>query len=202
MKYGHIINIHVVQNVETELFTECYHISYERIQSARIAKKLEDNKNYYGGILHVCYAPECETLEETKRKLLQRNKDVLARLGNSNGSNNRKEVEFRQNVDRKRKHPALELNAARLANLDPDVVWNNVPAELDPRQPQKKYQTFAAPNKYFQMPQKEYGPNLPDGILPNKTESAPVLVPTPVIKANKKEVIKRIVFKNKKVNED
>lgn len=72
--------IHVVPNVENEQFTECYHVHFERIQSARIAKRMIDAKSFYGGILHVCYAPECESLQETKAKLLQRKRDVLKRL--------------------------------------------------------------------------------------------------------------------------
>lgn len=79
-KYGQIKAIHVVPNVENEQFTECYHVHYERIQSARIAKRMIDTKSFYGGILHVCYAPECETVRETKAKLLQRKRDVLKRL--------------------------------------------------------------------------------------------------------------------------
>ncbi|XP_018575166.1 RNA-binding protein 48 [Anoplophora glabripennis] len=79
-KYGELVNIHVVPNVPTEMFTECYHVQYRRIQSARIAKRLLDTKSFYGGVLHICYAPECESVQETKAKLLQRKRDVLNRL--------------------------------------------------------------------------------------------------------------------------
>lgn len=41
-----------------------------------------DTKNFYGGVLHVCYAPEFETITELKDKLLQRQKDVVFRLRN------------------------------------------------------------------------------------------------------------------------
>ncbi|XP_066246408.1 RNA-binding protein 48 isoform X2 [Euwallacea similis] len=50
------------------------------IQSARIAKRLIDTRSFYGGILHVCYAPECESIEETRKKLVQRRRDVHNRL--------------------------------------------------------------------------------------------------------------------------
>lgn len=46
----------------------------------RIAKRSIDNKNFFGGILHVCYAPELETLKETKAKLIQRRKDVATQI--------------------------------------------------------------------------------------------------------------------------
>lgn len=79
-KYGDVLNISIVTDVETEAFTECFHVQYKRIQSARIAKRLLDTRSFYGGILHVCYAPECESLDETKSKLAQRRRDVLNRL--------------------------------------------------------------------------------------------------------------------------
>lgn len=31
-----------------------------------------DTKNFFGGILHVCYAPELESIEQTKSKLQTR----------------------------------------------------------------------------------------------------------------------------------
>lgn len=80
LKYGQILALHVVTDHKTEIFTECYHVHYAKIQSARIAKRQLDNRSFYGGILHVCYAPERESVEDTKAKLLQRSKDVLSRL--------------------------------------------------------------------------------------------------------------------------
>jgi len=41
---------------------------------------LLDNKNYFGGVLHVFYVPELETLAETKAKLIQRRKDVAIHI--------------------------------------------------------------------------------------------------------------------------
>ncbi|KAF9407549.1 hypothetical protein HW555_012472 [Spodoptera exigua] len=65
-----------------EQFTETYHANFDDIQSARIAKKKLDTKNYYGGNLHISYAPEFETLEETRHKLLLRKQNILGRLRN------------------------------------------------------------------------------------------------------------------------
>lgn len=78
-KYGQIEYIHAVKDVVVEQFTECYHVCYKRIQSARISKRLLDNKNFYGGSLHVCYAPEYENVEETRLKFHKRRRDVLLR---------------------------------------------------------------------------------------------------------------------------
>lgn len=46
----------------------------------RVAKRLIDNKNFFGGVLHVFYVPELETLAETKAKLIQRRKDVAIQI--------------------------------------------------------------------------------------------------------------------------
>lgn len=39
-----------------------------------------DDKSFFGGVLHVCYAPELETLSETKYKLDQRRWDIAKRI--------------------------------------------------------------------------------------------------------------------------
>lgn len=79
-KFGKISQLNLLKNYRTEQFTEVHHVLYERIQSARFAKKMVDTKEFYGEILHVCYAPEFESLDETRCKLLQRQFDVLRRL--------------------------------------------------------------------------------------------------------------------------
>lgn len=79
-KYGQISKLGAVQGYETEMFTECYHVCYKDIQSARIAKRMLDNKSFYGGVLHVCYSPEYESLEETKAKLMKRKRQVMDKL--------------------------------------------------------------------------------------------------------------------------
>lgn len=42
----------------------------------RVAKKKLDDKSFFGGILHVCYAPEFETLDDTREKLQERRKVI------------------------------------------------------------------------------------------------------------------------------
>lgn len=65
-----------------ESFTETYHAVFDSIQSARIAKKMLDTKNFYGGSLHVCYAPEFESLSQTRQKIWQRQREIIFRLNN------------------------------------------------------------------------------------------------------------------------
>ncbi|CAC5381496.1 RNA-binding protein 48 [Mytilus coruscus] len=61
-------------------FTDVVLVKFKRIQSARHAKKKLDNWSFYGGVLHVTYAPEYESVEETREKLQDRRKGIAARL--------------------------------------------------------------------------------------------------------------------------
>ncbi|CAH2248690.1 RNA-binding protein 48 [Pararge aegeria] len=84
IKFGKLLQFNISKEHAAESFTETYHAQYERIQSARHAKRMLDTKNFYGGLLHVCYAPELEDINETRQKLMQRQRDVIFRLKNLN----------------------------------------------------------------------------------------------------------------------
>ena len=43
----------------------------------RFGKKKLDNQSFFGGLLHVCYAPEYESKNDTKEKLLERRRAVV-----------------------------------------------------------------------------------------------------------------------------
>lgn len=88
-KFGKILQFNLMKDYKAERFTEVYHISYERIHSARLAKRMTDGKEFYGDILHVCYAPEFENLQETKQKLMQRSYDVTRRLNTLENERNK-----------------------------------------------------------------------------------------------------------------
>ncbi|EDS37761.1 conserved hypothetical protein [Culex quinquefasciatus] len=67
-------------SVEVEPFTDVFHVRFEKLERARRAKKLLDAKNFYGGILHLSYAPERESIEELRQKLAQRRREVAFRV--------------------------------------------------------------------------------------------------------------------------
>ncbi|KAL1788695.1 RNA-binding protein 48 [Sigmodon hispidus] len=71
--YGAIEQYNALDEYPAEEFTEVYLIKFVKLQSARIAKKKMDEQSFFGGLLHVCYAPEFETVEETRKKLEERN---------------------------------------------------------------------------------------------------------------------------------
>lgn len=67
-------------SVELEAFTDCYHVSFVKLEHARRCKKFLDARNFYGGILHISYAPEKETVDDVRLKLKQRISEVKFRI--------------------------------------------------------------------------------------------------------------------------
>ncbi|XP_030056240.1 RNA-binding protein 48 [Microcaecilia unicolor] len=74
--YGAIEEYHALDEYPAEQFTEVYLIKFQRLQSARVAKRKLDERSFFGGLLHVCYAPEFETVQETREKLQERRKFI------------------------------------------------------------------------------------------------------------------------------
>ncbi|XP_052900785.1 RNA-binding protein 48 [Anopheles moucheti] len=62
-----------------EPFTDVFHVCFAKLEKARQAKKLLDARNFYGGTLHISYAPERESVEEVRAKLNQRRSEVRYR---------------------------------------------------------------------------------------------------------------------------
>ncbi|KAK9957545.1 hypothetical protein ABG768_011786 [Culter alburnus] len=74
--YGVIEEYRALDEYPAEQFTEVYLIKFQKLTSARVAKRHTDEKSFFGGQLHVCYAPEYETVEETRQKLQDRRRYV------------------------------------------------------------------------------------------------------------------------------
>ncbi|TRZ01842.1 hypothetical protein DNTS_004281 [Danionella cerebrum] len=74
--YGVIEEYRALDEYPAEQFTEVYLIKYQKLTSARVAKRHTDEKSFFGGQLHVCYAPEYETVEETRQKLQDRRRYI------------------------------------------------------------------------------------------------------------------------------
>lgn len=68
------------------MFTDVYHVKFHKLEHARRAKRFLDATEFYGGILHISYAPEYESLDELRRKLTQRRNEVYQRI-NVNAKN-------------------------------------------------------------------------------------------------------------------
>ncbi|KAG5264754.1 hypothetical protein AALO_G00257680 [Alosa alosa] len=74
--YGAIEEYRVLDEYPAEEFTEVFLFKFQKLTSARAAKRNTDEKSFYGGLLHVCYAPEYETVEDTRQKLQDRRRYV------------------------------------------------------------------------------------------------------------------------------
>ncbi|CAL1528476.1 unnamed protein product [Lymnaea stagnalis] len=61
-------------------YTEVYLVKFKKIQSSRFAKRKLDDYSFFGGALHVCYAPEYESINETREKLQDRRRVIAAKI--------------------------------------------------------------------------------------------------------------------------
>lgn len=66
--------------VELEAFTDVFAVQFDRLEQARRAKRQLDAKQFFGGVLHISYAPERETSQELREKLVQRRKEIAYRI--------------------------------------------------------------------------------------------------------------------------
>ncbi|XP_012066991.1 RNA-binding protein 48 [Jatropha curcas] len=85
--YGDIEDFKPMDAEDSEPFTDVYWIKFRLVSNARFAKRKLDEFVFLGNKLQVSYAPQFESLSDTKDKLEGRRKEVLARLnsGRSNG---------------------------------------------------------------------------------------------------------------------
>ncbi|XP_017019690.1 RNA-binding protein 48 [Drosophila kikkawai] len=70
----------MASKMELEAFTDVFAVKFERLDVARRAKRMLDARPFYGGILHISYAPERESQQELREKLLQRGQEVALRI--------------------------------------------------------------------------------------------------------------------------
>ncbi|XP_047469847.1 RNA-binding protein 48-like [Penaeus chinensis] len=78
LKYGHVEFIQPLPGYPCEAYTEAFLVKYARVKSACFAKVQLDGKSFYGGVLHVFYAPELESVGDTREKLQERRKSIAA----------------------------------------------------------------------------------------------------------------------------
>ncbi|KAL7644299.1 UNVERIFIED_CONTAM: hypothetical protein RMT77_005126 [Armadillidium vulgare] len=76
-KFGIVEKIENLLNYPHDRFETTFLVKYRSVRSSRKAKKILDGKNFFGGVLHVCFAPELETISETRCKLRERKSAYL-----------------------------------------------------------------------------------------------------------------------------
>lgn len=90
--YGAVEEYRLLDEYPAEEFTEVMWIKFVKIQSARLAKRKLDDYEFCGGKLHVCYAPEYETVEDARAKLEDRRRAVARRIRQLAGKGNAESV--------------------------------------------------------------------------------------------------------------
>ncbi|CAH8544908.1 unnamed protein product [Heterobilharzia americana] len=71
-QYGNVESlVKIVDYPDKEIFTDVFLVKYNNLRSARFAKRSADDSSFYGGSLHVCYAPEFETVADCRLKLYE-----------------------------------------------------------------------------------------------------------------------------------
>ncbi|KAI9294409.1 hypothetical protein K502DRAFT_342453 [Neoconidiobolus thromboides FSU 785] len=79
-QYGNIIDWCQLTLPDMEPFTEMFWFKYETFEQARLAKNKLDDAIFYSQPLWVSYAPQYETIEDTKLKLLDRMEMVKRKI--------------------------------------------------------------------------------------------------------------------------
>lgn len=70
-----------------------------------------DTKNFFGNVLHVFYAPELETLAETRIKLITRRKEVSQRINKLQTEKGNKEALYKRNDEIPQEENSVEQNS-------------------------------------------------------------------------------------------
>ncbi|KAM9385425.1 RNA-binding protein 48 [Pholidichthys leucotaenia] len=90
--YGVVEEYRPLDEYPAEEFTEVYLVKFQKLTSARAAKRHMDEKSFYGGVLHVCYVPEYESVEDTRLKLQDRRSYVMRAVRNRAKEKEQKEA--------------------------------------------------------------------------------------------------------------
>lgn len=81
--YGNVEECKPMDAEDCEPFTDVFWIKFSLVSNARFAKRKMDEHVFFGNKLQVSYAPQFETLSDTKEKLEGRRKEVLGRIKHS-----------------------------------------------------------------------------------------------------------------------
>lgn len=80
--YGEVEDCKPMDAEDCEPFTDIFWIKFRHVNNARFAKRKLDDSVFLGNKLQVSYAPQFESLSDTKEKLEGRRKEVMARSNN------------------------------------------------------------------------------------------------------------------------
>ncbi|XP_014292330.1 RNA-binding protein 48 [Halyomorpha halys] len=190
-RFGEVLSSQQVMNVESiEKFTNVYHVHYATLKSSRFAKRNLDNRAFFGGILHVCYAPELESVEETKNKLITRRKEVSFHL---------KQQEFPKQFRNKGKYQGKKRRFQENSTNNTAVPFNNQGKKLKFEENSTKNTALSLNNYGGHFNQMNHF-TLPDVQVPGPSEvkvEKKVTVDVKPFKSLIPTKVSRIIFHNK-----
>ncbi|KAM7540240.1 hypothetical protein Aperf_G00000030515 [Anoplocephala perfoliata] len=114
-------HIRQVKYPNSEAFTDTYLVKLDSVSSARNIKKRLDDSSFYGGVLHIVYAPEYESVAECRIKIHSYRKinDAVARKAAA--EKQREMREYQLHSEKILQTPHLQLSTPSL-NLPPALV--------------------------------------------------------------------------------
>ncbi|PKI44346.1 RNA-binding protein 48 [Punica granatum] len=113
--YGDIEECKPMDAEDCEPYTDVYWIKFRLVCNARFAKRKLDEFVFLGNRLQVSYAPQFESLAETKEKLESRRREVIARL----------------NPGRSKASTTCETGALRVSSVDGSSSQQNFNQKRD-----------------------------------------------------------------------
>ncbi|XP_078571460.1 uncharacterized protein LOC144859068 [Branchiostoma floridae x Branchiostoma japonicum] len=137
--YGAVQEYRILHEYPAEEFTQAYWIKFDRLQAARVAKRKLDEYSFFGGVLHVSYAPEFETVQDTREKLGERR--LL--IANKTRGNDRVKQQPTPSQQERRKPQASTSTSTSILQTEPSHGTNSSYHETFPPVP-SEVETFHA----------------------------------------------------------
>ncbi|KAJ4804104.1 RNA-binding protein 48 [Rhynchospora pubera] len=122
--YGPVEECKPMDAEDCEPYTDVFFIKFSQVSNARFSKRKLDESVFLGNRIQVTYAPQFETLSDTKEKLEVRRREVLSRIYSTSA---RKESTQAQNsLSHKRGH-----GHASQGSSTTDMVYDHVSSNKD-----------------------------------------------------------------------
>ncbi|KAJ4776782.1 RNA-binding protein 48 [Rhynchospora pubera] len=115
--YGPVEECKPMDAEDCEPYTDIFFIKFSQVSNARFSKRKLDESVFLGNRIQVTYAPQFETLSDTKEKLEVRRREILSRI---NSTSARKESTQAKNSLSHKSKGIPVLNADSIAEEDLD----------------------------------------------------------------------------------
>ncbi|KAM8840999.1 RNA-binding protein 48 [Spinachia spinachia] len=173
--YGAVEEYRPLDEYPAEEFTEVYLVKFQKLTSARAAKRRMDEKSFYGGVLHVCYVPEYETVEDTRLKLQDRRRYVIRAVRSIARESKQKEAVNEETTSSNtattsetvipRRHKTSDNdNTEKTSNISHHTDFPPLPL------PPREYNYFLHRNHYETIPTEDKMGTLHNAVIDKKQE--------------------------------